>query len=93
MLKRNELIFLVESMAPPTWASVDQTAFLESRLDEYLEAKKSKTLQRFWIRLDHDWFLKWPEEGQDAPPMETDDARELHVVACGKRLDIMKKVI
>lgn len=47
-------------MAPPTWATDEQTEYLESRIDEYLDHQKEGTLVSFWTLLYEPWFQRWP---------------------------------
>ncbi|KAJ6613068.1 hypothetical protein B0H10DRAFT_255881 [Mycena sp. CBHHK59/15] len=52
-------------MAPNPWATAEQTNFLTARLPSYLKAKenqKQKSLSRFWIQLEGEWFAIYKEE-------------------------------
>lgn len=50
----------LHKMAPPPWASDEQTMFLESRIDDYLDHQREGTLSSFWILLYEPWFQRWP---------------------------------
>lgn len=55
-------------MAPKSWTTGPQFAYLNSKLQDYLrnQADKKgthsfKRLTQFFDNLYHEWFLKWPE--------------------------------
>lgn len=60
-------------MAPPVWATAEQTAFLESREDAYRKAKLAKLgYANFWSALYDDWFAKYPERRELYPNLAAD---------------------
>lgn len=46
-------------MAPASKSTPEQTKFLLTLVDEYLEAQKKGRLVKFWVRLYGEWFQKW----------------------------------
>lgn len=59
-------------MAPPSWAQDKQKEFLESYVDEFLEAQKTRKLLLFWPKVQNAWFQQWKEPGMDLDPIPND---------------------
>lgn len=48
-------------MAPPSWGSSEQVAFLQSYLTSYLSHSAQRRHAKFWPIIDEAWFAKYPE--------------------------------
>jgi hypothetical protein len=59
-------------MAPITWTTDDQLAFLSDRLDSYREFQKTNKFGPFWDQLFLDWFEEYPEADGLFPGRATD---------------------
>jgi hypothetical protein len=59
-------------MAPQSWVTSDQQAFLNTQVSDYLTAQKEKSLTSFWARLYEAWFQKFPELPQVMPGKAAD---------------------
>lgn len=62
-------------MAPPSWATKEQTEFLCSKLNLFFDHQKKNTVPMFWPPLFSEWSRKWPEQATgtiDAPVSEGD---------------------
>lgn len=49
-------------MAPKPWANEEQTLFLRSYVDRFIEHQKSHTTHTFWPLVEREWFANWPEQ-------------------------------
>ncbi|KAJ7260061.1 hypothetical protein C8J57DRAFT_1233081 [Mycena rebaudengoi] len=49
-------------MAPTSWATLDQRAWLKSWLPRYQVAQAGKTLYQFWAKIREEWLAQYPEE-------------------------------
>ncbi|KAJ6452848.1 hypothetical protein C8R45DRAFT_1193548 [Mycena sanguinolenta] len=59
-------------MAPPSWATPEQTVFLESWLPIFIQRQAETKLPQFWPALQEAWFKKFPERAALGLPMPTD---------------------
>lgn len=48
-------------MAPRSWATNEQTAFLEARLDAFIKSQLEKTTKTFWRDLEAAWLQQFPD--------------------------------
>ncbi|KAF7347983.1 hypothetical protein MSAN_01750400 [Mycena sanguinolenta] len=65
-------------MAPKSWATDEQQAWLQPWVPDFLRKQAEKKLHVFWNTLYPQWFLKFPEHGVLGLPLPTDpEAREL----------------
>jgi hypothetical protein len=79
-------------MAPQSWATPDQQAFLNTQVSDYLTAQKAKSLPRFWARLYEDWFQKFPELPQVMPGKAADALSDSEKVLLGEAIRMRQKV-
>ena len=83
-------------MAPPPWATRDETTWLHSQMATYLTKKADGTLWKFWPEMNESWFRRFPEESKvglpglteagDAPnltPVQSDALKEALVTRKG----------
>jgi hypothetical protein len=83
-------------MAPSSWATAEQDAFLRSQLPEFLAARKNKTFHRYWPKLDQLWFERWPERDTALPDLPVsittenmdDEAKKILADAITKRKNV-----
>ncbi|KAJ6510907.1 hypothetical protein C8R45DRAFT_1162115 [Mycena sanguinolenta] len=59
-------------MAPPTWATPEQTAFLQTWMPAFIQRQAEGKLPSFWPSMAEAWFLKYPEYIPPAPPLPND---------------------
>ena len=79
-------------MAPPSWATPDQQAFLITRVSDYLTAQKEKSLTSFWARLYEGWFQKFPELPQVMPGKALDALSDDEKELLGDAIRVRQKV-
>ncbi|OBZ69151.1 hypothetical protein A0H81_10930 [Grifola frondosa] len=48
-------------MAPPSWATPDELAWLQAHAEDYLTHQKLGTLPKFWSTLSEDWYKAFSE--------------------------------
>lgn len=48
-------------MAPRTWATDEQTEWLQSFVEDYVTYAGSKNYDTFWTTVNLEWFEQWPE--------------------------------
>ena len=69
-------------MVAPTWASDNQTAFLQARLPDYKKIKDSgASFTNFWAQLREDWFQHYPEYDVIFPGKPKSELTEAEAVA------------
>lgn len=47
-------------MAPPSWATPEERDFLKSFLPEYEACQVKRRYKNFWLRVNKDYFSKFP---------------------------------
>ncbi|KAG9309247.1 hypothetical protein JVU11DRAFT_10728 [Chiua virens] len=57
-------------MAPPEWATEEQTMFLQSRVNDYLSYTETKNYLPFWMDVNLAWFERWPERAACLPGVD-----------------------
>ncbi|KAM6491180.1 hypothetical protein JOM56_013419 [Amanita muscaria] len=67
-----------EEMAPRSWATEEQRAFLTSHLDEFFNMQNAGKLSSFWPKIQNLWFQQWHEPGMEegTPDESTAGLRE-----------------
>src|SRR5262245_41430089 len=56
------------------WTTTEQTAFLESKIPEFLKAQSEGRLPLFWPVLDKEWFAQWSERERLYPTSSDDES-------------------
>lgn len=52
-------------MPPIPWASPEQQVLLNAHRDAFIEGQKNKTVYKFWVAFNREWFAKRPEPGTE----------------------------
>lgn len=55
-------------MAPKGWATDEQTTFLESWIERYIDYQAKKDLNAMWPLVHEQWFKKWPIQDMSLDP-------------------------
>jgi hypothetical protein len=76
-------------MAPGTWVTAEQDAFLRSQLPDFLDARRLKTFHRYWPKIFLAWFELWPERDVVFPGGSTTE--DMDDDAKGKLADAITK--
>lgn len=72
-------------MAPPTWATPEQTAFFNESLTRFFNSQKNGRLDKFWPEFEASWFEKWPiDPATDTAGLEVKAKKGVRVHAFGK---------
>lgn len=77
-------------MPPIPWASPEQQVLFNNHRDAFIEAQKNKTVYKFWVAFNREWFDKWPEPGTER--LGEIDITEKEKVQLGQLIDERKKV-
>jgi len=85
-------------MVSSTWATAEQTAFLQSHFEHYMAINcGSKDYRDFWAKLKQLWFDKFPELPLVFPGVEqwqlTDSQAELITDAIKLRLKVRQVIL
>ncbi|KAJ6549642.1 hypothetical protein B0H10DRAFT_1968992 [Mycena sp. CBHHK59/15] len=59
-------------MAPPTWASTEETAWLNLQLPEYVSRQATKKLYKFWPPMFEGYFATFPPHAKLGLPTPSD---------------------
>lgn len=85
-------------MAPPPWTTADEAVFLHTRIPEYQSLIPSRKYAAFWQRMQHDWFLKYPEWKRMFPEVAqradlSQDQADKVELAMDKRIEVSHTVV
>ncbi|KAJ7802012.1 hypothetical protein B0H14DRAFT_3488963 [Mycena olivaceomarginata] len=67
------------------WTTLDERAFLTSKIPDFRTAQEGGTLTRFWVELEGAWFLRYPMEAKvgvrahdvPGPPLTDEENKRL----------------
>ncbi|KAJ7139955.1 hypothetical protein C8R43DRAFT_955042 [Mycena crocata] len=54
-------------MPPNYWATVEQRAWLQSKIPEFIQRQAENKLGLFWPTMQEEWFRRWPEQAAPNP--------------------------
>ncbi|KAH9479049.1 hypothetical protein JR316_0007624 [Psilocybe cubensis] len=55
-------------MPPAPWAVPDQIEFMSTRLPQFQDAQRNKTIAEFWVKLYAEFFLRWKGPEDEVQP-------------------------
>ena len=79
-------------MAPVSWATVEQTTYLEARIPAYEAVRPTKIFGGFWASLFEDWFKTYPEHSVLFPTKAESDLTEEDKSEIGKAIEVQRQV-
>jgi hypothetical protein len=67
------------------WTTLDERAFLTSKIPDFRTAQEGGMLTRFWVELEGAWFLRYPMEAKvgvrahdvPGPPLTDEENKRL----------------
>ncbi|KAJ3530929.1 hypothetical protein NMY22_g8373 [Coprinellus aureogranulatus] len=80
-------------MAPHPWATTEERAFLLSYLPEYEACQVKRKYKNFWMRVNKEYFNKFPVRDRLFPGIEGKDLNEEQKEQCGAMIAKQQKRI